>query len=63
LAYDDAWVGREQLVAELSQKLRGQCRLLLILGLTGIGKTALAEKLVVQLQDWLMEIGRTGYVE
>lgn len=51
-AYDDAWVGREQLVAELSQKLRGQCRLLLILGLTGIGKTALAEKLVVELQDW-----------
>jgi len=51
-AYDDAWVGREQLVAELGQKLRGPCRLLLILGLTGIGKTALAEKLAVELQDW-----------
>ena len=50
--YDDAWVGREKLVAELSQKLRGSCRLLLILGLTGIGKTALAERLAVQLQDW-----------
>ncbi len=51
-AYDDAWVGREKLVAELSQKLHGSCRLLLILGLTGIGKTALAERLAVQLQDW-----------
>jgi len=51
-AYDDAWVGRSQLVAELSGKLRGSCRLLLILGLTGIGKTALAEKLAVELQDW-----------
>jgi len=51
-AYDNAWVGREKLVAELSQKLRGSCRLLLILGLTGIGKTALAERLAVQLQDW-----------
>lgn len=52
-AYDDAWVGRETLVTELSEKLRGACRLLLILGLTGIGKTALAEKLAVELQDWL----------
>ncbi|MEG4628354.1 ATP-binding protein [Microcoleus sp. AR_TQ3_B6] len=51
-AYDNAWVGREKLVAELSQKLRGSCRLLLVLGLTGIGKTALAERLAVQLQDW-----------
>lgn len=52
-AYDDAWVGREQFLAELGQKLRGTSRLLLILGLTGIGKTALAEKLAVELQDWL----------
>ena len=54
-AYDDGWVGREQLVAELSGKLRGSCRLLLLLGLTGIGKTALAEKLAVELQGWLQE--------
>jgi hypothetical protein len=51
-SYDSCWVGREPLIAELSEKLRGSCRLLLILGLTGIGKTALAEKLIVQLQDW-----------
>jgi len=51
-AYDDAWVGREQLVAELSKKLRGSCRLLILVGITGIGKTALAERLAVELQDW-----------
>jgi hypothetical protein len=50
-AYDSSWVGRDNLVAELSQKLRNSCRLLLILGLTGIGKTALAEKLAIELQD------------
>lgn len=50
--YDASWVGREQLVENLTQRLRGSCRLLLIVGLTGIGKTALAEKLAVELQDW-----------
>ncbi len=50
--YDDAWVGREQLVAELSEKLKCSCRLLILLGITGIGKTALAERLAVELQDW-----------
>ncbi|NET26604.1 phosphorylase [Okeania sp. SIO1I7] len=50
-AYDDAWVGRESLITKLSSDLRKSCRFLLILGLTGIGKTALAEKLVVELKD------------
>lgn len=57
--YDSFWVGgeegREKLVKQLSDRLRGSCRLLLILGLTGIGKTALAERLAVELQDWLQE--------
>jgi hypothetical protein len=51
--YDDAWVGREQLVTKLSDNLRGTYRLLILVGITGIGKTALAERLVVELQDWL----------
>jgi hypothetical protein len=50
-AYDTSWVGRDKLVEQLSQKMRNSCRLLLILGLTGIGKTALAERLAVELQD------------
>ncbi len=50
--YDGAWVGREQLVAELSEKLQQSCRLLILVGITGIGKTALAERLAVELQDW-----------
>lgn len=51
--YDSSWVGREKLLQELSDKVRGSSRLLLILGLTGIGKTALAEKLALDLDDWL----------
>ncbi len=54
-AYDSSWVGRENLVKELSEKIRGSCRLLLILGLTGMGKTTLAEKLALKLQDWFQE--------
>ncbi len=50
-AYDASWVGRDKLIAELSQKLHNSFRLLLILGLTGIGKTALAERLAIELQD------------
>ncbi|MCW6038253.1 hypothetical protein K4A83_18525 [Spirulina subsalsa FACHB-351] len=47
-SYDEAWVGREQTVKQLTHALRNAKRLLLILGLTGIGKTALAERLVVE---------------
>lgn len=45
LSYDRSWVGREPLVAELCDVLQSR-RLLTILGLTGIGKTALAECLI-----------------
>lgn len=51
-AYDDCWVGREKLTQELSEKLTNDCRILLIVGLAGIGKTALAERITVELQDW-----------
>ncbi|MCC0179367.1 ATP-binding protein [Waterburya agarophytonicola K14] len=50
-SYDSSWVGRDKLITELSQNLHNSYRFLLILGLTGIGKTALAERLVVGLQD------------
>ncbi|MBD1881362.1 NB-ARC domain-containing protein [Coleofasciculus sp. FACHB-T130] len=54
-AYNDNWVGesREILVKELSNKVLGDCRVLILVGITGIGKTALAERLVFELRgDW-----------
>jgi hypothetical protein len=53
-AYDEAWVGRDNLVSELLEKVNNSCRVLIITGITGIGKTALAEYLTEQLsEDWL----------
>ena len=53
-ALDDKWVGRDELVAELSSKVRDSSRLLILVGISGIGKTALAEKLAVELyQEFL----------
>jgi len=53
-AYDEAWVGRQQLIADLKDKVEGSCRVLILTGITGIGKTAMAERLAVELhQDWL----------
>jgi AAA domain len=52
-AYDDMWVGRKSLVADLKQKLLGVCRLAIISGIAGIGKTALAQRLVIEVEeDW-----------
>lgn len=48
-SYDSAWAGREELVTELGQVLQGSCRLLLIVGIAGIGKTALGERLCWEL--------------
>jgi tetratricopeptide (TPR) repeat protein len=42
---EETWVGREELIRQLSQKLKGQCRVLIITGITGLGKTALGERL------------------
>jgi adenosyl cobinamide kinase/adenosyl cobinamide phosphate guanylyltransferase len=50
-AYDGAWVGRESLIADLTQQLQGAARLLFITGIAGVGKTALAERLILDLQD------------
>ncbi|MGA9379627.1 MAG: AAA family ATPase, partial [Phormidium sp.] len=47
---EDGWVGRSQLITQLSAKLQGTCRILILTGITGIGKTALAERLAAELQ-------------
>jgi len=52
-AYDNAWVGRDNLINDLSNRVRGSYRLLILVGITGIGKTALGERLAVELSDWL----------
>ncbi|MFO8038323.1 MAG: ATP-binding protein [Sodalinema sp.] len=48
-AYDEAWVGRDALLAQLSEQLQQSCRLLVLLGITGIGKTALGERIAICL--------------
>ncbi|BAZ28289.1 hypothetical protein NIES4074_07200 [Cylindrospermum sp. NIES-4074] len=45
----ETWVGRDALITELTQKLEEKCRILALTGITGIGKTALAERLVVEI--------------
>jgi DNA-binding Xre family transcriptional regulator len=50
---DRDWVGRETLITDLSTRFQNSCRIVLLLGITGIGKTALAESLVVKLRgNW-----------
>ena len=50
-AYDSFWVGRQILIETLTQKLQTSCRLLLIAGISGVGKTALAERLATEHQE------------
>ncbi len=61
LGYDDDWVGRAELISQLSAKLRGGCRVLILTGITGIGKTVLAERLAVELQDYSPESFRVNF--
>ena len=51
-AFDNAWVGRSKLLKDLSYRIQESCRLLMLVGITGIGKTALGERLAVELADW-----------
>ncbi|MGD1806603.1 NB-ARC domain-containing protein [Dapis sp. BLCC M126] len=54
-SYDDVWVGREDLITELTTKVKESCRLLILVGISGIGKTALAEKLAVDLHQEFLQ--------
>uniref|UniRef100_A0ACD5GSZ4 ATP-binding protein n=1 Tax=Desertifilum tharense IPPAS B-1220 TaxID=1781255 RepID=A0ACD5GSZ4_9CYAN len=45
------WVGRQDLIAKLYHLLQNECRVLSIIGLTGIGKTALATRLMLELNE------------
>jgi hypothetical protein len=47
--YDPNFVGRESAIATLIAKLRGDCRVLILTGITGIGKTAFAGRLTGEL--------------
>jgi hypothetical protein len=51
-AYDEGWVGRETVIDEAIAQLNGPCRLLIITGIAGVGKTALAERLSLELADF-----------
>ncbi len=51
-ALDNRWVGRTDLIQDLSHRVRESCRLLILVGMTGIGKTALGERLAVELESW-----------
>ncbi|MGP1385388.1 MAG: AAA family ATPase [Thainema sp.] len=50
-AYDAGWVGREAVIAEAVATLNSPCRLLIITGIAGVGKTALAERLSLELSE------------
>ncbi len=65
-AYHKAWVGRDSLVTQLKEKLEDSCRILILLGITGIGKTALGEKLALDLSalfggDWKNRFRRVNF--
>ena len=51
--YDNKWVGRETSIEQSLELLNSSCRVLLLVGMTGIGKTALAEKIIGELRgEW-----------
>ena len=49
--HSDSWVERDSLIDDLLSKLKGQTRLLWLTGISGVGKTTLAECLAVRTWD------------
>jgi len=49
--HSDTWVERDLLIDDLLSKLKGQTRLLWLTGISGVGKTTLAECLAVRTWD------------
>ncbi|MEH2261910.1 ATP-binding protein [Nostoc sp.] len=43
--HETRWIGRELLIDALTQKIQGNCRVLMLVGITGIGKSSLAVRL------------------
>jgi hypothetical protein len=52
-AYDRYWVGRQSVISDITNRIWSNCRLLIVVGVTGIGKTALGERISIELNDWL----------
>lgn len=51
IGYDDNWVGRDDLIKSLKEKIAiSKTKTIILWGITGIGKTALAEKLYQELE-------------
>ncbi len=59
------WVGRETLIGELIAKLQGDCRVLSLVGITGIGKTSLAAQLTrePQMQEFLPRVKTLSFYQ
>jgi tetratricopeptide (TPR) repeat protein len=55
------WVGRDALITELTAKLEQKYRIIALTGITGIGKTALAERLVVEIHHHGLQFHRLNF--
>jgi len=58
---ENIWVGRTEEYQKLSQKILSNCRIAIILGITGIGKTALAEKIADETRPVWDQIVRLNF--